>query len=100
MLDVLNKVLPQIVKIYFKHFQNTLGVSKVQSTGLQTAYFGAYFVSPMLFGVYLMRRWGYKYTFMLGLVIYGIGAICFWPCAKFRSFAGFCVCTFVIGLEL
>ena len=37
---------------------------------------------------------------MLGLIIYGIGAICFWPCAKFRSFAGFCVSTFVIGLGL
>jgi len=54
----------------------------------------------MLFGVYVLRRWGYKYTFMLGLIIYGIGAICFWPCAKFRSFAGFCVSTFVIGLGL
>jgi MFS transporter, FHS family, L-fucose permease len=75
-------------------------VSKVQSSGLQAAYFGAYFVSPMLFSVYVLRRWGYKYTFMLGLTIYGVGAILFWPCAKYRTFAGFCVCTFVIGLGL
>ena len=54
----------------------------------------------MLFSVYVLRRWGYKYTFMLGLIIYGVGAILFWPCAKYRSFAGFCVCTFVIGLGL
>jgi len=89
MLDVLNK-----------HFQNTLGISKVESTGLQTAYFGAYFMSPILFSVYVLRRWGYKATFMLGLAIYGLGAILFWPCAKYRSFAGFCVCTFVVGLGL
>jgi FHS family L-fucose permease-like MFS transporter len=54
----------------------------------------------MLFSVYVLRRWGYKCTFMLGLTIYGVGAILFWPCAKYRSFAGFCACTFVIGLGL
>jgi MFS family permease len=83
-----------------QHFQNTLHVSKVQSSGLQAAYFGAYFVSPIAFSVYVLRRWGYKYTFMLGLSIYGVGAVLFWPCAYYRSFAGFCVCTFVIGLGL
>ena len=57
-------------------------------------------MSPILFSVYVLRRWGYKVTFMLGLTIYGVGAILFWPCAKYRSFAGFCVCTFVVGLGL
>jgi len=37
---------------------------------------------------------------MLGLTIYGFGAILFWPCAKYRSFAGFCICTFIVGLGL
>ena len=57
-------------------------------------------MSPILFSVYVLRRWGYKVTFILGLTIYGVGAILFWPCAKYRSFAGFCICTFVVGLGL
>ena len=37
---------------------------------------------------------------MTGLSLYGIGALLFWPSAKYRSFGGFCGATFVIGSGL
>lgn len=105
LLDVLNK-----------HFQNILDVTKLQSTGLQVAYFGLgyFFFSPIAGEV--LRRKGYKFTILMGLscrslltsashvytslpsatLVYSTGAIFFWPCAKFASpdnkkavFAGF-----------
>lgn len=56
LLDVLNK-----------HFQNTLGITKLQSTGLQVAYFGVgYFAFSPIAGEVLRRR-GYKFTIIMGL---------------------------------
>lgn len=89
LLDVLNK-----------HFQVTLEISRARSSGLQAAYFGAYPVAALTFASYILRKWGYKATFMTGLCIYGVGALLFWPAAVKRSFGGFCGATFIIGAGL
>lgn len=44
----------------------------------------------------MLRRFGYKATFMLGLTLYGVGALMFWPAGLKRSF-GVCL---LIGEEL
>ncbi|CAE6406231.1 unnamed protein product [Rhizoctonia solani] len=96
LLDVLNK-----------HFQNILHITKLQSTGLQVAYFGLgyFFFSPIAGEI--LRRKSYKFTILMGLTFYSTGAIFFWPCAKFASednkkavFGGFVVCTGVIACGL
>jgi len=89
LLDVLNK-----------HFQNVLGITKLQSTGLQVAYFGSYFVFPPLVGGPVIRKWGYKTGIMLGLGLYVAGALLFWPAAKFLSFGAFVGATFVMACGL
>ena len=61
LLDVLNK-----------HFQETLNVGKSQSTLLQMAYFGAYFLIALPAGVF-MNRYGYKKGVITGLLLYAIG---------------------------
>ncbi|KAH8119022.1 MFS general substrate transporter [Phellopilus nigrolimitatus] len=88
LLDVLNA-----------HFQVVFGITKLQSTLLQLAYFGAYFVWAPFAGAF-MRRFGYKRGIHIGLSLYSIGAIFFWPSAKFRAYGGFVGCTFVIGCGL
>ncbi|EIN11719.1 MFS general substrate transporter [Punctularia strigosozonata HHB-11173 SS5] len=88
LLDVLNS-----------HFQTVFGITKLQSTLLQLAYFGAYFVWAPFAGVY-MRRNGYKKGIHIGLGLYSLGAIFFWPSAKFEKYGGFVACTFVMGCGL
>jgi FHS family L-fucose permease-like MFS transporter len=97
LLDVLNK-----------HFQNVLGITKLQSTGLQVAYFGiGYFCYSPLAGEILKRK-GYKVTIISGLCLYSLGAILFWPVAKASTtstnrqaiFGGFVACTAVIACGL
>ncbi|KAF9507452.1 hypothetical protein BS47DRAFT_1377924 [Hydnum rufescens UP504] len=73
LLDVLNK-----------HFQTVFGITKTQSTLLQLAYFGAYLVFSPFAGIF-MRRYGYKKGIHLGLTLYSVGAVFFWPCAKYES---------------
>jgi len=75
-------------------------LNKVLSSSLQTVYFGGSFVGPVAFNINHLQRSGYKRAFMLRLITYGLGAIHFWPCAKYRSFTGFCACAFVVSMGL
>ena len=89
LLDVLNA-----------HFQSTLGVTKAQGAGLSGAYFGAYFLGPLTYSGWIVRRFGYRWTFITGLCIFGIGALMFWPSGVKRSFGGFVGSMFIVGSGL
>ncbi|KAI1632743.1 major facilitator superfamily domain-containing protein [Biscogniauxia mediterranea] len=80
-----------------KHFQNTLGIGKARSSGLQAAYFGAYPLAALGHANWILRHYGYRATFIWGLCLYGVGAFIAIPCILAHSFAGFCVAIFVIG---
>jgi MFS transporter, FHS family, L-fucose permease len=96
LLDVLNK-----------HFQTVLDITKLQSTGLQVVYFGGGYLLFSPVAAEVMKRKGYKVTIPMGLSLYSLGAIFFWPTAHFStfqnriaSFGGFCACTLVIACGL
>lgn len=89
LLDVLNA-----------KFQTSLNITAAKAGGLQGAYFGAYFVGPLTYSGWIVRNWGYRWTFITGLCIYGVGALMFWPSAKFHSFGGFCGSLFIVGSGL
>lgn len=74
LLDVLNA-----------HFQSVLNISQGMSGGLQAAYFGAYFIGPLTYSGWIVRRFGYRWTFIFGLCLYGVGALMFWPSGVNRS---------------
>ncbi|KAK0454476.1 major facilitator superfamily domain-containing protein [Armillaria borealis] len=88
LLDVLNA-----------HFQTIFGISKVQSTLLQLAYFGAYLVYAPIASIFMKRK-GYKAGIHMGLGLYSLGAVFFWPSAVYQKYGGFVACTFVIGCGL
>ncbi|MES2490205.1 MAG: sugar MFS transporter [Pseudomonadota bacterium] len=88
LLDVLNK-----------HFQDTLGVGKAESTWLQIAYFGAYLTMSLPAGA-LLRRKGYKFGLLTGLCITAGGAFLFIPSAEAASFPFFVISMFVLATGL
>jgi MFS transporter, FHS family, L-fucose permease len=89
LLDVLNA-----------KFQTSLNITAARAGGLQGAYFGAYFIGPLTYSGWIVRRFGYRWTFIAGLCIYGVGALMFWPSAVYRSFGGFCGSLFIVGSGL
>ncbi|KAE9365490.1 putative L-fucose-proton symporter [Stipitochalara longipes BDJ] len=89
LLDVLNS-----------HFQKVLNISQGKSGGLQAAYFGAYFIGPLTYSGWIVRRFGYRWAFIFGLCVYGVGALMFWPSGVKRSFGGFCGSMFIVGSGL
>ena len=62
LLDVLNK-----------HFQTVLGITKLQSTGLQVVYFGGGYLLFSPVAAEVMKRKGYKMTILMGLSLYSLG---------------------------
>ncbi|GAB7345058.1 hypothetical protein MBLNU457_3470t1 [Dothideomycetes sp. NU457] len=80
-----------------KHFQNSLGITRARSSGLQAAYFGAYPLASLGHANWILRHYGFKPVFMWGLCLYGVGALVAWPCILYRSFGGFCAAIFIIG---
>ncbi|KAG9238414.1 MFS transporter-like protein [Amylocarpus encephaloides] len=76
------------------------GQSTSQTLGLLTAYFGAYLFGSLTVGQLVLRRRGFKATFITGLCIYGTGTLMFWPCAVLTSFPGFIISNFVVGFGL
>ncbi|KAL4965478.1 major facilitator superfamily domain-containing protein [Aspergillus stella-maris] len=89
LLDVLNS-----------HFQSTLNITASKSSGLQASYFGAYFVCPLTVSGWLVRRFGFRVTFMTGLATLTVGCLLFWPSGVKKSFGGFCGSMFVVGAGL
>lgn len=93
-------------------------MTTAQTLGLTSAYFGGgYFFGPLIVGEWILRRdehnrsrrhrkndaehvGGYKVTFIVGLCIYGIGTIIFWPSAVTNSYGGFMLSNFVVGFGL
>ncbi|POR38557.1 L-fucose-proton symporter [Tolypocladium paradoxum] len=93
-------------------------MTTAQTLGLTSAYFGGgYFFGPLLVGEWILRRdehnrskrhenneaenvGGFKVTFIVGLCIYGIGTIIFWPSAVTNSYGGFMLSNFVVGFGL
>ena len=70
-------------------------------------YFGGGYLLFSPVAAEVLKRRGYKLTILLGLSLYSLGAILFWPTAHFStpetrraSFGGFCACTFVIACGL
>ncbi|ORY91684.1 MFS general substrate transporter [Leucosporidium creatinivorum] len=82
-----------------KKFQDLFGITKAESTGLQGMYFGAYFVFSIP-ASFIIRKFGYKTGVIFGLCLFGIGALCFWPCAVKETYPGFLICTFVTACGL
>jgi FHS family L-fucose permease-like MFS transporter len=88
LLDVLNK-----------HFQETLRITKLRSTLIQAAYFGAYFLIALPAGLF-MQKAGYRKGIITGLLLYASGAILFYPSAQYESFTFFLVSLFVLASGL
>lgn len=81
-------------------FQTISRMSLGQSIGLHSAYFTGYFFAPITFGRIVLRRWGFKACFIVGLCVYGCGTLVFWPSAVLASFPAFLISNFIVGLGL
>lgn len=88
-----------ILDVLNKHFQDVLHISKAGSALVQATVYGSYFLMALPVGE-IIRRKGYRTGVLLGLVLYGVGALMFIPGSYMESFPFFLLSLFIVGCGL
>jgi FHS family L-fucose permease-like MFS transporter len=85
--------------VLIKQFMKSFEISRFQAGLVQSAFYIGYFLLAMPAAL-LMRKYGYKFGFIIGLLLYGIGTILFWPAALVGQYWFFLMALFVIASGL
>ena len=74
--------------ILIQHLKKAFGLTDFQSSLIQSAFFGGYFLAALPAG-WLMQRIGYKRGILTGLLVCATGALLFIPAASVRIYGFF-----------
>lgn len=85
--------------ILIKQFQKAFTLTYFQAGLVQMAFYMGYFLLAIPAGL-VMRRYGYKAAVVVGLVLYGAGALLFYPAAQAATYGMFLAALFVIASGL
>ena len=85
--------------VLIRQFMKSFAISRFQAGLVQSAFYLGYFVLAMPAAL-LMRRYGYKFGFVVGLCLLGTGTLLFWPAALAARYTYFLVALFVIASGL
>lgn len=85
--------------VLIRQFMKSFALSRFQAGLVQSAFYMGYFVLATPAAL-LMRRFGYKSGFIVGLLLFGVGAFLFWPAALLGKYPYFLAALFVIASGL
>jgi FHS family L-fucose permease-like MFS transporter len=82
--------------ILIQHLKKAFGLSDFESSLIQSAFFGGYFLAALPAG-WLMQRIGYKRGILTGLMVCATGTILFIPAASVRVYGFFLLALFIMA---
>ncbi|MDH7637250.1 sugar MFS transporter [Sphingomonas oryzagri] len=85
--------------VLIAHFRQLFRLDDLQSGLVQSAFYLGYFCFAIP-AAKLMQRFGYRTAVVIGLVLYGIGALLFWPASLMLDYGVFLAALFVIASGL
>lgn len=85
--------------VLIPHLKKACQLNNSQSALVDTSVFFAYFVMALPAG-FLLRKWGYKQSIIIGLLAFSLGAFLFIPAADQRMYELFLLALFIIGCGL
>jgi FHS family L-fucose permease-like MFS transporter len=85
--------------VLVRQFQKALAVSRTESSFIQFAFYIGYFCAALPAGL-VIRRFGYKSAILVGLALYALGALMFYPAAEWQRFIVFLIALYVIAFGL
>jgi FHS family L-fucose permease-like MFS transporter len=85
--------------VLIRQFMKSFALSRFQAGLVQSAFYMGYFVLATPAAL-IMRRFGYKSGFIIGLLLFGTGAFLFWPAALLGQYQYFLAALFVIASGL
>src|SRR6201996_778662 len=85
--------------VLIRQFMKSFAISRFEAGLVQSAFFMGYFVLATPAAL-LMRKRGYKFGMVVGLLLYATGAFLFWPAALVGKYGFFLFALFVIASGL
>ncbi|MEM6641415.1 MAG: L-fucose:H+ symporter permease [Bacteroidota bacterium] len=82
--------------VLIPHLKRACQLTDFQSSLVQSAFFGAYFVIALPAGWYIQKK-GYRMGMITGLLIAAVGAFLFYPAAETRIYPFFLLALFVMA---
>lgn len=88
-----------ILDVLNKYFQDAMEITKTRSALIQVMVYGGYFLMAIPAGK-IIRKYGYRTGVIIGLLLYGFGALLFIPGSRLMSFEFFLFSLFIVGCGL
>jgi FHS family L-fucose permease-like MFS transporter len=85
--------------VLIRQFMKSLAISRFQAGLVQSAFYMGYFLLAIPAAL-LMRKMGYKFGIVVGLLLFAGGAFLFWPAALLGQYGYFLFALFVIASGL
>jgi FHS family L-fucose permease-like MFS transporter len=85
--------------VLIRQFMKSFAISHFQAGLVQSAFYLGYFLVAMPAAL-LMRKLGYKAGFVIGLLLFAVGTLLFWPAAIVGRYGFFLFALFVIASGL
>jgi MFS transporter, FHS family, L-fucose permease len=82
--------------VLIKQFMKSFEMNRFQAGLIQSAFYLGYFLLAMPAAL-IMRKYGYKAGLVIGLLLFGTGAVLFWPAAVVQRYGFFLFALFVIA---
>ena len=80
-------------------FKKILELNNTQASCVQAAFYGGYFTMALP-AAYVVKKFSYKTGILVGLALYAIGALLFFPAAALENYAFFLAALYIITFGL
>ena len=77
-------------------FKKIMSMSDVQTSFIQMAFYGAYFLLALPAALFI-KKYSYKSGILLGLALYAVGALLYYPAGLTGSYAFYLVAIFILA---
>ena len=85
--------------VLIKQFMKSFEISRLAAGFVQTFFFFGYFTLAMP-AAFIMKKYNYKTGLVIGLFLYALGTLLFWPAAIIGKYIFFLLALFVIASGL
>ena len=80
-------------------FKKVLELTNVQASWVQMAFYGGYFTMALPAAIFA-KKYSYKTGILIGLALYALGALLFFPAAQFEQFGFFLAALYILTFGL
>lgn len=80
-------------------FKKVLELNNTQASWVQMAFYGGYFTMALPAAIFA-KKYSYKKGILLGLTLYALGALLFYPAAAFEQFSLFLLALYILTFGL